>query len=97
MTDTIDIEKITEKMVEGLAESIEVIMRQTDYDAATAQQKLKEHNNNIMQVIREYMGPSKTAINVAKLSTNQQIYKEIRGMMDDAAKRYELEKAKQSN
>ena len=67
---------------------VEMIMRQTDYDAATAQQKLKEHNNDIMQVIREYMGPSKTAINVAKLSTNQQIYKEIRGMMDDAAKAY---------
>ena len=70
--------------------NIDMIMRQTDYDASTAELKLKEHNNDIMQVIREYMGPSKTATNVTKLSTNQQIYKEIRGMMDDAAKTYLL-------
>ena len=74
-------------MSETTESNIALIMRQTDYDAATAQQKLKEHNDDIMQVIREYMGPSKTPAKVVpKLSTNQQTYKEIRGMMDDAAK-----------
>jgi hypothetical protein len=98
MTDTIDIEKITEKMVEGLPEPLEIIMRQTNYDKDTAQKKLTEHNNDSMQVIREYMKPTnQKPVCTTKLSVNQQIYKEIRGMMDDAAKRYELEKAKQSN
>ena len=85
-------------MSETTESNIAMIMRQTDYDTTTAEQKLKEHNDDIMQVIREYMGPSKTAVKVLpKLSTNQQTYKEIRGMMDDAAKKYELEKVKQSN
>ena len=83
--------------VEGAA-PLDVIMRQTDYDQATAQQKMVEHDNDVMKVIREYMAPAKpTKICTTKLSVNQQIYKEIRGMMDDAAKRYELEKAKQSS
>ena len=83
--------------VEGAA-PLDVIMRQTDYDQATAQQKMVEHNNDVMKVIREYMAPAKpTKICTTKLSVNQQIYKEIRGMMDDAAKKYELEKAKQSS
>ena len=86
MTDTIDIEKI------------HLIMRQTNYDKDIAHKKLTEHNNDYMKVIREYMTPpNKKSVCTTKLSVNQQIYKEIRGMMDDAAKRYELEKVKQSN
>jgi hypothetical protein len=73
-------------------------MRQTDYDRTTAQQKLTEHNNDVMQVLREYMAPAKPIkVCTTKLSVNQQIYKEIRGMMDDAAKKFELERAKQSS
>jgi len=91
--------KVTEVGVVGgdpLVDSLSLIMRQTDYDQATAQQKMLEHNNDVMQVIREYMAPAKPIkICTTKLSVNQQIYKEIRGMMDDAAKRYETEKAKQ--
>ena len=71
--------------------SVQVIMRQTDYSLETAQQKLTEHNNDVMAVIREYMNPTgkKSAIiPPPKLSTNQQIYKEIRGWMDTAAKTY---------
>jgi len=129
MTDTIDIEKITEKMVERqihkngveglaelaalhkngveglaelaaepLAEPLDMIMRQTNYDKDIAQKKLTEHNNDFMQVIREYMMPTnQKPVCTTKLSVNQQVYKEIRGMMDDAAKKYELEKVKQTN
>jgi len=79
-----------------LVDTLSLIMRQTDYDRTTAEQKMLEHNNDVMQVIREYMTPVKPIkICTTKLSVNQQIYKEIRGMMDDAAKRYEMEKAKQ--
>ena len=77
----------------GANETIAMIMRQTDYDQITAQQKLTEHNNDVMKVIREYLNAGKIIAPPCKtrLSVNQQIYKEIRGMMDDAAKTY-LEK-----
>ena len=68
--------------------AISMIMRQTDYDVITAKEKLAEHKD-VMKVIREYLNGGKiNVISPAKLSTNQQIYKEIRGMMDDAAKTY---------
>jgi hypothetical protein len=76
---------------------IDMIMRQTDYDQNTAEKKLNDHQNDVTEVIREYMAPAKPAkICTTRLSVNQQIYKEIRGMMDDAAKAYELKKAQQS-
>ena len=72
-------------------DKIEMIMRQTNYDETTAREKFAEHKD-VMKVIREYLNDGKLNQTVAaKLSTNQQIYKEIRGMMDDAAKTY-LEK-----
>jgi len=74
-------------------ENIEMIMRQTDYTAEVAEQKLKECNNNAISVIRNYINPSGNTTSPSKtLSVNQQIYKEIRTMMDDAAKNYELSK-----
>lgn len=84
---------------EIVSDNIGIISRQTDYDTETIKQKLLEHNNNTTEVIREYMKSSasntkninKKQCNT-KLSVNQQIYKEIRGMMDDAARTYELNK-----
>ena len=68
--------------------AIGIIMRQTNYDETTAREKLAEYKD-VMQVIREYLTNGKlNQPSPAKLSTNQQIYKEIRGMMDDAAKTY---------
>jgi hypothetical protein len=69
-------------------DAIEMIIRQTNYDETTAREKLAEHKD-VMQVIREYLkGGTINQSSVTKLSTNQQIYKEIRCMMDDAAKTY---------
>ena len=70
--------------------NISLVMRQTNYDSTTADQKLSEHNQNVLQVIREYMDPNKKNVTppVNTLSKNQQIFKEIRGMMDDASRRY---------
>ena len=77
---------------------VEMIMRQTNYTKDVAQEKLKVHKNDYMQVIRDYMMPPAKPPQCAatKLSVNQQIYKEIRGMMDEAAKRYEAEKSKKN-
>jgi hypothetical protein len=69
-------------------DKIEMIMRQTNYHETTAREKLAEHKD-VMKVIREYLkGDKINTISPVKLSTHQQIYKEIRGMMDDAAKTY---------
>ena len=76
-----------------------IILRQTDYTEEEVIQKLKEHNNNPMAVIREYMSmplPSSSAPAPAPAarakSVNQQIYGEIRGLMDTASKTYQLKK-----
>ena len=80
-------------------ERIEMIMRQTDYDKVTAEQKLEQHKNNVMDVIREYLTEGKPINNLQKnnLSKNQQIYKEIRTFMDDAAREYEKNKENKEN
>lgn len=72
---------------------IDVIVRQTDYTKEKAIEKLIEHNNNVLAVVREYMGvqPKQNAEDNNK-STNQQIYGEIRNLMDDAARRYNAKK-----
>jgi len=59
-------------------------MGQTGYNAEEALQKLRDHNNDILAIVREYMG-APTAVAAPKITTNQAIYKEMRGLMDDAA------------
>jgi hypothetical protein len=71
----------------------DIIMRQTDYTREVATNKLLEHNNDILAIIREYNGPVKKIIKPVK-SVNQQIYTEIRGLMDDAAATYNSRKGK---
>ena len=74
---------------------IDVIIRQTDYTEEKAIEKLTEHKNDILAIVREYMGVVKppTRNDIVKTSTNQQIFSEIRNLMDDAAKNYQAKKA----
>jgi hypothetical protein len=55
----------------------EIIMRQTDYDEETAKQKLEEHNNDIKNVVREFLciGIKKES---SKKTVQQELYKQIR-------------------
>ena len=85
-------------------ERIDMILRQTNYTQETAEQKLSEFKNDMLAVIRDYMKPTGAGSNSSmpvntsneiKGSKNQQIYKEIRGMMDNAARHYEEKKATQ--
>tara|TARA_B100000073_G_C23287996_1_gene393347 strand:+ start:190 stop:390 length:201 start_codon:yes stop_codon:yes gene_type:complete len=58
----------------------DVVMRQTDYDEATATNKLQEHDGDFKAVIREFLGISnlqKKPKNNPK-STQQEIYKQLR-------------------
>ena len=75
-----------------------LVMGQTGYDAEEAVKKLREHNNDILAIVREYMGAPKEVAE-SKITTNQAIYKEMRGLMDNAAtthrRKKELEEQKQ--
>jgi hypothetical protein len=69
----------------------DLVMGQTDYDAEEAVQKLKDHNNDILAIVREYMG-APAVIDEPKRTVNQIIYKEMRGLMDNAASTYRRKK-----
>ena len=90
-------EELIQKRKEQYERHIEnlknIILRQTDYSEEEVMNKLKEHNNNAMNVIREYMGSSSTGnpVKPAK-SENQQIYAGMRGMLDTAARNYRIKK-----
>ena len=67
-------------------EKIQMILRQTDYSYEVACQKLAFNNNDVMAVIRAYLKEGLVNVDapLAKpLSMNQQIYKEIRTLMDE--------------
>jgi len=66
--------------------SIDIVLRQTDYDRETAIEKLEAANYVAMNVIKEYLTGGVEVVGSNKptenLSTNQQIYKQIREFMD---------------
>ena len=63
---------------------LELVLNQTNYTIEEAQQKLKEHNNDEMKVLREYLGIDKLRTHQPKekITKNQKIYKAIRTIMD---------------
>ena len=72
-----------------------IVMRQTDYDEETADEKLKIHNYDVVTVVRDFMNPNPLVAesnNTLVESVNQQIYGEIRGMMDNASWKYRKNK-----
>jgi hypothetical protein len=73
-----------------------VVMRQTDYTEEKADAELVKHNYNVMAVVRAFMNPNKEPKKnndeTLVISANQQIYGEIRGMMDNASLRYRKNK-----
>ena len=64
---------------------IEMVMRNTDYTEAQAQEKLVAHNNDITCVIREYLSgtPVESIVLDESKSTNQRVYQEIRQYLDE--------------
>ena len=59
---------ITETVLQRL---IEVIKRQTDYDDDTVKKKLVEHNNNVVDIIREFMNPGNKPLKPNKMLFSQ--------------------------
>ena len=82
---------------QGVDDACKRIMRQTDYNRDVALEKLKEHNMDIISIVREWMGveciPSKNR------SSNQMVFDEFRTFLDGASRNYykkkELEEAQQ--
>ena len=71
----------------------DIITRQTDYDNETAMNKLKEYNYDVLKIIREYMGSDNEQNTQEPVkSVNQQTFREIRSLMDNAASRYRIKK-----
>lgn len=70
---------------------VEMVMRQTNYTFEEAEINLVKNNNDYMKVIREALG-TKSSSNNNVTSINQGIYKEIRGLMDNAASTYRRKK-----
>jgi hypothetical protein len=69
-------------------EKISVIMRQTDYDNTTANEKLIEHCYDHIKVIKTYLGITEKKAPVGQKSINQEIYKQLRHKLDDSMKSY---------
>lgn len=87
---------ITETVLQRL---IEVIKRQTDYDDDTVKKKLVEHNNNVVDIIREFMNPENKPLKSNKVvpkTTNQKVFSEIRKLMDDASEAHRKKKELES-
>lgn len=72
----------------NLDDNIALILRQTDYTKELAIQKLQKHNNNPLNVIREYMGINTTEKKAPIKSLNQEIYKQIRSKLDTSMREY---------
>ena len=73
------------------SENIEIILRQTDYTQEVAIEKLNQHNNDYVKVIKEYLGIVEKKPEKIK-STNQAIYKELRINLNNIMNDYNIRK-----
>lgn len=75
-----------ENSIETTEDLAEIVQRQTSYSFEESIEKLKQHNNNHIDVIREYMGIKPKEVKVK--SINQEIFKQIRYRLDNSMKEY---------
>jgi hypothetical protein len=75
--------KMENKMEDKMEDKILIIMNQTMYTYLEAEEKLKFHNYNHINVIKEYIGINITEKKAPQISSiNQEIYKQIRKQID---------------
>jgi hypothetical protein len=67
---------------------IQIILRQTDYTAEQAKEKLAQFNYNEISVIKDYFGITEKTKPKEIKSLNQEIYKQLRSHLDSAMKDY---------
>jgi hypothetical protein len=64
-----------------IEDRVQRIMRQTDYSADMARDKLREHNFDEIATIKSYLGITEKKTTHIK-SVNQEIYKQLRTKLD---------------
>jgi hypothetical protein len=69
-------------------QDIELVLRQTNYTKEIAIQKLQIHNNNAIDVIKDYMGIKPAEKKAPIKSLNQEIYRQIRTKLDTSMSEY---------
>jgi len=68
---------------------IQIVMNQTNYTREESISKLKEYNNQYVEVIKNYMGISISSKKNSTVGTiNQEIYKQIRHKMNTTMNEY---------
>jgi NACalpha-BTF3-like transcription factor len=72
-------------------ESVKMICRQTELSEEEAKKELEEVNYDYMKVLNKYFGVEEKKSKKMN-TTNQQIYGEIRNLMDTGAKNFRLER-----
>ena len=86
-----EIQKLQELRINRIqTELVNMVCRQTDYDENTARDKLKNADYNYEIVLNEFYGISskKSDSTHSNNTTNQQIYGEIRNLMDIGARKF---------
>lgn len=72
----------------NIEKNIAIIMTQTTYTRDETIEKLLLHNGDYMNVIRDYLGIKREKKSNKVKSVNQEVFKQIRGMLDEASKEY---------
>jgi hypothetical protein len=74
-------------MADNNEELVEIVLRQTTFSRDEVIEKLEKNENNYVKVIEEFMGINKNK-QKNNLTLNQQIYKEIRSVMDNSTNNF---------
>ena len=79
-------------------ELAQIIVRQTNLTEEEAKTLLEENNYDLIKSIKQFYGlTNKKEVPQEKASVNQQIYKEIRTLMDSASKSYREKQEQEKN
>ena len=78
-------------------EIVEMVIRQTDMSHDEVVDLLEANNYDYMKVIKLSMGIQEKKSDEKIVSLNQQIYKEIRNVMDQASAHYRLLQEQKNN
>jgi hypothetical protein len=89
----IQLQHIQEERLKRIqTEAVNMVCRQTDYDENIAREKLEIANYNYEIVLSEFYGITNknpdSNITKNNITTNQQIYGEIRNLMDIGARKF---------
>jgi hypothetical protein len=89
----IQVQHIQEERLKRIhTEAVNLVCRQTDYDEITAREKLEIANYNYENVLNDFYGITNknpdSNITKNNITTNQQIYGEIRNLMDVGARKF---------